>query len=172
MRRWERPLLLFSLALNVAFVSLAAVRIASDRSFERGVAGDANDRRVHGRASNGPFAKHWQARRAAALGRVLRLDPQQRARVDAQLETLRPRLREARQQAATQHLAFRRALARNDAGAVRIAATRAARAQAQLDSLSAEAMLQEIAVLEPGQRQRYVRWNFRAPRGPRPRLVD
>jgi len=29
MKRWERPLLLFSLAMNVAFVSLAATHIGS-----------------------------------------------------------------------------------------------------------------------------------------------
>jgi len=172
-RGWQRALLLFSLGLNVAFVSLAAVH-------RRERAGDPLPpipeelQAPPGPppADAGPFPPRWQARRAAALQRALALDPAQRHRLDHELDSLRPSLREARLHAAAQRVAFRRALLRGDAADVRSAARTAARAQSCVDSLSAEALLREMSVLHPEQRRRWARWTLQREPGRRGRRSE
>ncbi|MFQ5600491.1 MAG: hypothetical protein ACE5G2_08050 [Candidatus Krumholzibacteriia bacterium] len=156
-RRLERALLLFSLMLNVAFVSLAAVRTQSapgPRSF-------AEPRRA-------AFAKKWHHRRVAVLSRVLGLDRQQRVAMRENLRLLRPRLHATREELARARRAFRRALERRDMDAARAEQGHVSSAQARLDSLSAEAILLELVLLSEPQRQRYLRWTF-PPRGKRHR---
>lgn len=161
-RGWQRALLLFSLGLNVAFVSLAAVHRR-----ER-----APELPPPPPAEAGPFAPRWHMRRAAALERALALDASQRLRLDQELETLRPPLRTARLHAASQRQAFRQALLRGEPAEVRRAARAAARAQSQVDSLSAEALLREMSVLHPDQRRRWARWNLQREAGRRARHPD
>ena len=90
---WTRRVLLFSLAMNAAFVALAAVRIG-----------------VNAKPPPTPFApghppwppppqalpERWQARRAAHLAQLLRLDARQLDEIDARLRRLGPQLRGAR----------------------------------------------------------------------------
>lgn len=166
MRRWERPLLFFSLALNVAFVSLAAVRQVPRNG------GDLREGEIETPALPHPdrgrhLGRRWHERRHQALARVLRLDPEQLQRLDAGPGPSRPQLREARLQVFEGRLEYQRALARGDAAAARDAVRALSRAQARVDSLCAEAMLEETSMLRPDQRRRYVRWTFRPGPGPR-----
>jgi hypothetical protein len=171
-RGWQRALLLFSLALNVAFVSLAAVHRSGRSDAPPPIPEDLDAPSAPTPPHAGPFAPRWHARRAAALGRALALDRTQRAHLDHELEGLRPALRAARLHAAAERLQFRRALVRGDAENVRGAARAVARAQAQVDSLSAEALLREMSVLRPDQRHRWARWNLQHEPGRRTRRVE
>jgi Spy/CpxP family protein refolding chaperone len=175
-RTWERPAFLFSLALNVAFVALAAVRLGSSASVPRdtGAPADPGGRRVP------LFAERWHARRMDMLSHLLQLDAEQRHALDAALVPLGPQMRRARLSVDAERADFVRVLERNDADAARSGARRVARGQAALDSLTAEAMLREMSVLRPEQREIYLRATFwpgpppfgRRPwRGPRPGLV-
>jgi Spy/CpxP family protein refolding chaperone len=162
-RRWERPLLLFSLALNVAFVSLAAVRVTRDTAWrpDEREAGAPRGRR------QAVLAERWRAHRVGMLSRRLGLDDGQRGRLVAGLRHLEPDLRQARGQLHAERRRFEAALAGADHAAVQQAAAAVSRAQARLDSLSAQAMLREIEVLTPAQRAHYLRATFRP--GPRSR---
>ena len=173
-RGWQRALLFFSVALNVAFVSLAAVhRSGRDRMTPPPIPEEVDaPPPLPDPPDAGPFPRRWHARRTAALGRALTLDDGQRVRLDRELETLRPALRAARLDAAAQRTQFRRALVRGDAETVRRAAHSAARAQAQVDSLSAEALVREMSVLQPEQRHRWARWNLQREPGRRARRRD
>jgi len=161
---WQRALLLFSLALNVAFVSLAAVHRSGRAPIDPPPIPEELEAPPPPPGppppDAGPFPPRWQARRAAALGHALALDRAQRDRLDQELESLRPPLRAARLHAAAQRVAFRRALLRGDADGVRSAARASARAQSHVDSLSAEALLREMSVLHPEQRRRWARWTL------------
>jgi Spy/CpxP family protein refolding chaperone len=155
MRHWERPLLIFSLALNAAFVSLAAVHhVARPDTAElpRVAREPSGDRR-------GP--RQWRDHRRAVLGRELRMNHEQLRHLDAGFDAVRPELRSARQQVSLERRAYQEALVRGDAPAARAAVTDLSRAQTRVDSLCAEAMLRETAELRPEQRAHYVRWTFR-----------
>ena len=145
--RISRLVLIFSLGLNVAFVTLAAVR-ATD---------DADEGRALQRVD---FSPRWHGRRAAFLGRTLHLEPEQRVLLREHLGAMRPELQAARRALFDARNTFRDALRRNDVPGARQARTRVSVAQAQVDSLSAEAMLAELAVLRPEQRERYLRWTM------------
>jgi Spy/CpxP family protein refolding chaperone len=160
MKRWERPLLLFSIALNVGFVSLAAIQRAP---------------RPAGPPLMGPDSpraaaqmQRWQKHRHQAVARALDLDTDQRQRFGSSFDEMRPRLRSARREVVAERTAYGEALAAGDAGAARAAQRRLSRAQARVDSLCAEMMVQEATVLRPEQRARYVRWMFRPGMGPGP----
>lgn len=150
-RRLGRLLLWFSLGLNVAFVALAVVRAR-----ELSSAGPALQRV--------DFSSRWQGQRAMLLDRALRLDRVQRDVVREHLGAMRPELQAARRDLFQARNDFRAALRRNDAAGTRQTRARLSRAQVHLDSLSAEAMLAEIAVLRPEQRERYLRWTLDRPR--------
>ena len=150
--RFERLLLIFSLALNTTLVSLAVV---GAREAPR------DSRRTEPPAG---FSPRWHGQRAARMGRALRLDSGQRASMRSRLGSARPELHAARRQLAQARSEFRETLHQGNVGAARIARAEVSRAQARLDSLSAEAMLAELAVLRPDQRERYVRWTFDRPR--------
>ena len=77
---------------------------------------------------------------------------------------MRPELQAARRGLFDARSVFRDALRRNDVPGARQARTRVSVAQAKVDSLSAEAMLAELAVLRPEQRERYLRWTIDAQR--------
>jgi Spy/CpxP family protein refolding chaperone len=156
MKRWERPLLLFSLALNVAFVSVAATRATTrERRAPQLLAPDSPRAAEH--------LQRWRDRRHRALVHRLDLDPEQARTLDSEFENLRPRLRELRREIVFQRAAYARALAAGDAHVARAAARELSRAQVGVDSLCAEAMLRETSVMRPDQRARYVRWAFRGP---------
>ncbi len=175
-RGWQRALLFFSLALNVAFVSLAAVHRSERGPIDPPPIPEDLEAPppppIPPPPDAGPFAPRWQARRTAALGRALALDRAQRDRLDEELESLRPPLRAARLHAAAERVAFRRALLRGDAADVRNAARAASRAQVHVDSLSAEAMLREMSVLHPEQRRRWARWTLQREPGRRARQSE
>ena len=145
-RRWERLLLIFSLAVNAAFVSLAAVHLRSSEP------APAQIERPQAR-----FSPRWQRRRAFILGHRLGLDPAQREAIHARLATMGPDFAAAKEEMAQARQEFFRALARNDVHAARIARARLSVVQARIDSLSAEAMLREIEHLSPDQREGYLR---------------
>jgi len=146
--RFERLLLIFSLALNTTLVSLAIVGARETPS---------DSRRAEPPAG---FSPRWHGQRAARMGRALRLDPNQRASMQVRLGSARPELHAARRQLARARGEFRDTLRQGDVVAARAARAQVSWAQARLDSLSAEAMLAELAVLRPDQRERYVRWTF------------
>ncbi len=146
--RFERLLLIFSLALNTTLVSLAVVGAREAPSGNRNTEPPAG------------FSPRWHGQRAARLGRALRLDPSQRASMQNRLGIARPELQAARRQLARARSDFRDTLRQGDVATARAARAQVSRAQARLDSLSAEAMLAELAVLRPDQRERYVRWTF------------
>lgn len=145
--RLGRLLLLFSLGLNVAFVTLAAVR-SGDTTHEARVLQSAD------------YSPRWHGRRTALLGRALHLEPEQRVAVREQLGTMRPALQASRHTLFQARSDFRDALRRNDVLGARQARARVSLVQSRLDSLSAEAMLAELAVLRPEQRERYLRWTI------------
>jgi len=145
--RFGRLLLLFSLGLNVAFITLAAVRTRDTPRAGRAV-------------QHADYSPRWHGRRAALLGRALHLQPEQRAAVREQLGTMRPELQASRRELHLARSDFRDALRRNDVPGARQARARVSRVQSRLDSLSAEAMLAELAVLRPEQRERYLRWTI------------
>jgi len=165
-RRWERALLVFSLALNAAFVSLAAV-------YRRAEPAPAQIEPPRER-----FPPRWQRRRAAFLGHRLGLDREQRAAIHERLGTMGPAFVTAREDLVTTRHEFFAALQRNDLAAARAARQRLSTAQARLDSLSAEAMLREMEHLHGDQREQYLRWMSRPMRrghprgGPPPELHD
>lgn len=154
----ERLLLIFSLALNVAFVATAAV--VHHRSGSTTPVAVSEPPR---------FSTQWHGRRARAMDRRLHLERHQRRILRQQLNTFRPDLEATRRELITARRSFREALRRDDPQAVRAARQQVSRVQARLDSLTAEAMLAEIEVLQPEQRERYVRWTFERPRAWRPR---
>jgi Spy/CpxP family protein refolding chaperone len=141
-------LLVFSLALNVAFVSIAAVRPRREAPPHRLQAPPAD------------FTHRWHGRRAALLGRHLGLDRPQRQAIRRDLAPLRPALGETRGRLATARHDFAAALRRGDLEAARQARRRLSEAQAELDSLSAEAMFREVMHLRPHQRDRYLHRTF------------
>lgn len=145
--RIGRLLLFFSLGLNVAFVTLAVVRARESQSESREL------RRVD-------FSPRWHGRRATAMSRALRLDSHQRTALRERLGAMRPELQSARRELFSARDTFRTALSRNDVTRARQARMRLSQAQTRLDSLSAEAMLTEIADLSPEQRERYLRWTL------------
>lgn len=158
MRRWERPLLLFSIALNVGFLSLAAVQRA-ERPPAPPVPGPDSPRAA-------AEMQRWQRHRHQVVARALDLDEAQRQRFGASFDELRPRVRAARRAVMAERAVYGDALARGDAAAARAAQRNLSYAQARVDSLCAEMMVQEASVLRPEQRARYVRWMFRPGAGP------
>jgi Spy/CpxP family protein refolding chaperone len=154
MKRWERPLLLFSLALNAGFVSIAATR-----SYQHPEA-----RAPYFGPETPHSAQRWERfreRRHAAMAQRLDLDPQQLHVLDSDLDRFRSDLRDLRSNVVQERQIYAQALVNGDVPAARIAARRVSRAQARVDSLCAEAMLRETQVLTPEQRARYARWAFR-----------
>src|SRR5262245_47591225 len=170
MTRWERLLLLFSVALNVAFVSVAAVNIGRERA--EPPRRDVVEWRRGAVRGLPPMGRHdW---RRARLARELALDPPQQRAWEAQFARVAPELHEARARVAAARATYRRALVRGDLDAARGATREVSQAQAVVDSLCAEAMLGEAAVLRPEQRDRYVQWTLRFPeaRGRRERGME
>lgn len=153
MSRWERPLLLFSLALNAAFISLAAMQHVAHPERPAQFARESPD--------DHRSPRHRRAQRRAIMGRELGMDRDQMRHLDQGFDAFRPELGVAREQVAQQRLAYKEALMRGDGGAARTAVADLSRAQTRLDSLCAEAMLRETAELRPEQRAHYVRWTFR-----------
>src|SRR5262245_66097550 len=125
MKHWERPLLLFSLAMNIAFVSLAATHVGSrhQRRQEPMVIdlGDPGD--IHHVLERGHL------RRRAALDRALRLDPEQFMAFDSGYRRVRPLLHDARRVVVDERRDYARALEYGDARTARDAARRLAHAQ-------------------------------------------
>jgi Spy/CpxP family protein refolding chaperone len=107
------------------------------------------------------LGERWRSRRIAMMQRRLGLDDEQRRRLTDGLRPLEAGLRASRQQLEAARQRFEAALARADHAAAQHAAAEVSRAQSHLDSLSAQAMLREIEVLTPEQRDRYLRWTFR-----------
>jgi Spy/CpxP family protein refolding chaperone len=153
-KRWERPLLLFSVALNVGFVSLAAVHFAKRPGPPPPFAGADSPR---ARA----LMQRWQQHRHEALARALDLDATQRQQFGAGFDTFHAPLRAARREVMAQRHAYGSALARGDVDGARLAQAKLSAAQTRLDSLCAQMMLQETSMLRPEQRARYVQWMFR-----------
>jgi hypothetical protein len=151
-RRLERLLLIFSVALNVAFLTTAAIY---QRDRDRPSWNEQDPQ-----ADPAWFSTHWHGHRAAALDRRLHLERHQRRVVRQHLRTMRPELETTRRELSSARRHFREALWRDDARAVREARQQVSLVQARLDSLTAETMLGEIGVLRPHQRERYVRWTF------------
>jgi len=151
--RVERLVLIFSLALNVAFLTTAAVRHHQAVPAQNGNVTETPT-----------FSPHWQGHRAAAMDRRLHLERRQRRLLQQHLGTFRPELESTRRELVTARRRFRDALRQDDAAAVRAARQQVSRVQTRLDSLTAEAMLAEIDMLQPEQRDRYVRWTFERPR--------
>lgn len=154
MKRWERPLLLFSLALNAGFVSIAATRGIQRPEPRAPYVGPETPR----------SAQHWERfreRRHRAMARRLDLDPQQLQALDADFDHFRTNYRELRRSVVQERQRYADALVHGDAPAARDAARRVSQAQARVDSLCAEAMLREARVLTPEQRAGYARWAFR-----------
>jgi len=160
--RAERFLLIFSVALNVAFVATAAV---THRHSSSSQPVDVTE--------PARFSSHWHGHRTDAMDRRLHLERHQRRVLRQQLGDFRPELEATRRDLAAARQRFREALRRDDAPGVRAARQQVSRVQTRLDSLTAEAMLAEINVLHPEQRERYVRWTFerRRTRLPRQRPV-
>ena len=105
--RVERLLLIFSLALNVAFLTTAAVRQRHPATFR-----DAD-------VTEPPrFSSHWHGHRAAALDRRLHLERQQRRVLRQHLNTLRPELEATRRELVTARQRFRESLSQDDAHVV------------------------------------------------------
>ena len=176
MRRWERPLLLFSVALNVAFLTIGATRsVTREEPAPRLLAPDSPRAARH--------LERWREHRHATMARRLGLQPDQIHALDSEFEQLRPELRNLRQEVVRQRTTYAQALARGDVATARAAARSVASAQSRVDSLCAEAMIRETSVMHPEQRTRYVRWTFRVGpghgrspdglgrRGPRPTQV-
>jgi len=153
-KRWERPLLLFSVALNVAFVGIAATRHVGNRDMPPPLPPHP-ELRPEAMA----MRRHhlWRHER---LARTLRLNAAQRARWDTQFSQLAPAIESSRSRLQTARITYRQALLGSDVSGVRLAAHAVSRAQAAVDSLYAEAMAAETAVLRPDQRRRYVRWTL------------
>jgi Spy/CpxP family protein refolding chaperone len=157
-KRWERLLLLFSLALNVAFVTLAATR-------QRPSPAPQTPRGFGERFE--PGGQGRDARRRV-YHRVLRLDPHQALVLDREFESVEPPLREARRRVAGSRRRYAEAVVRGEAAEARAAARALARERTALDSLVAETIVRESSVLDPEQRAHYVRMVLRShDRGPR-----
>ena len=183
MTRWQRPLLVFSLALNVAFLSLAATHVVRNRDAgaDADAGGSSPGMRPERPPRHNPMLQRWHEQRHHKVARALDLDAAQQAAWDANFARIAPALPDVHLRAMTARAAYRTALLRGDANAVRSAAAEVSRAQARIDSVCAEAMAGETSVLGPEQRARYVRWMFRggpgrggapfglAPFGPGPR---
>lgn len=154
MRRWERPLLLFSVALNVAFLTIGATRsITREEPAPKLLAPDSPRAVRH--------LERWREHRHATMARRLGLHPDQVHVLDAEFEQMQPELRKLRQEVVRQRTSYAQALARGDIATARAAARSVASAQARVDSLCSEAMIREASVMHPEQRTRYVRWTFR-----------
>lgn len=187
MKRWERVLLLFSLALNISFVSIAATHFARIR--DEGPPPEAESPAMmppHGGAMGhdgsmarggsmghpGPMAhrfpalERWHERRHKRFAQRLQLDPAQQDAWNTRFGVLAPQIAEARMDIVTARDAYHGTLLRGDADAIRAAAHQVSQTQSRLDSLCAEAMAAEAASLRPDQRARYVRWLTQPPRFP------
>jgi hypothetical protein len=160
MKTWERLLLLFSVAMNVAFVSLAAVHVARDRDGAPVTAPPAPA--SEGRREGADLRDH-HARRRARLARRLGLDVEQRRLWDTGFEAVAPDLRAARREVARRRVEYREALLAGDGDRARQATRAVSRAQAHVDSICAAAMWNEAAALRSDQRRDYVRWTLREP---------
>jgi len=187
MKRWERVLLLFSLALNISFVSIAATHFARrgdegppeaeapalmvpregsvghDGSVGHGES--VHDEFVgrggavgYGRQHRFPALERWHARRHKRFAERLQLDPVQQEAWNTRFGALAPQIADARMDIVAARDTYHDTLLHGDAGAIRAAAHRVSLAQTRLDSLCAEAMAAEAASLRPDQRARYVRW--------------
>ncbi len=108
---------------------------------------------------SGRMLRHWPERRIDRLGRELDLSPEQRAQLARSLEALSPEIRDQAGRLMQERTRLHRAFMAGSANAdsVRTQARMVAEAQARLDSLVAEAMMRENAVLSPEQRARYGR---------------
>ena len=160
MKRWERLLLFFSVAMNIAFVSLAAMHVTRARGDTDN--GSPPPSRSEWRRDSADLRDH-HARRRARLARRLALDTEQRSRWDTGFEAVAADLRAARRDVATARAAYRRALLDGDRDGARAATRAVSRAQTHVDSICAEAMWSEAATLRPDQRRDYVRWTLREP---------
>lgn len=170
MKRWERILLLFSLALNISFVSMAAMHFARLRD-DAPPPGAGTPVLMPPPGHEGPphrvpALERWHARRHARFARRLQLDAAQQDAWNARFGTLAPQIADARMSVAAARDLYHGTLLRGDAGAIRSAARQVSMAQTRLDSLCAEAMAAEAASLRPEQRARYVRWLTQPPRFP------
>lgn len=175
MKRWERALLFFSLALNISFVSIAATHLVHQRDdgpppeefgspavLQR--QGHPGEPGMVGRRF--PALERWHAKRHRRFAERLQLDPAQQELWNSRFGALAPKIAEARLTIAAARNDYHQTLLHGDAAAIRGAARRVSQAQARLDSLCAEAMAAEAASLRPDQRARYVHWLTEPPRFP------
>lgn len=171
MKRWKRALLFFSVALNISFVSMAAMHFVQAR--DGGPPPEAESPAMMPPPGHpGPMGRHfpalerWHARRHKRFAARLQLDPAQQDEWNGRFAVLAPKIAEARVDIVVARSAYQATLLRGDAEAIRAAARRVSQAQALLDSLCAEAMASEAVSLRPDQRARYVRWLTQTPRFP------
>jgi Spy/CpxP family protein refolding chaperone len=174
MKRWAWILLAVSLALNVGLLSAAAVHLADMRRAARREAGlaafdhergaRAGSMRGRGRGlgmmADGPggeLLRHWPDRRIRRLTAALDLRPEQQERLRRSLGALRGDIRSQAGELMRERTALHRALMSGavDDSVVHRRAKIVGACQARLDSLAAEAMVREMAVLTPAQRERY-----------------
>jgi len=176
MKRWAWILLAVSLALNVGLLSAAAVHLADMRRdaarrspgyaafhAERGERGGrAGSMRGRGRgmSAEGPgsdLLRHWPERRIRRLTAQLDLTPEQQRELRESLGGLQGDIRTQAGELMRERMALRRALMSGavEDSVVHRRAKLVAACQARLDSLAAEAMVREMAVLTPDQRARY-----------------
>ncbi len=175
MKRWAWILLAVSLALNVGLLSAAAVHLADMKRdparrsagfgihAERGGA-ERDARRGRGRGMgmgsenpNADLLRHWPERRIRRLTAALDLTPEQQARLRASLGELQGGIRGQAGELMRERMALHRALMSGavEDSVVHRRAKLVGSCQARLDSLAAEAMVREMAVLTPAQRERY-----------------
>lgn len=184
MKRGMWILLVLSLALNVGFVSAALVHWAEShrghagagfrsggpggqgpgwaaghpgRGFRDGAGGRGDGR---GRRMVGPrpgLLDQWPGRRIDRLHEAVGLTPEQREMLRDKLGELRAEIQANTRALMEERIRLHRALREGDAGAalVRSGARRVAELQTRLDSLVAESMIRENAILNPEQRRRY-----------------
>ena len=169
MRKLLFPLLMLSLGLNVGLLyhQFAGER-GAEPSAQRPPAPRGEGWRGGGRELD---AERFVRHRVAILTEALDLDEEQRARVRETLEDLIPRIAERRRSMMETRRSMQEELAGSplDAEEFRRRRARLNRAQAEIDSLVAEAMLAEVAVLTPDQRSRYLELTpFGDPPGPPP----
>jgi len=171
MKRWERALLFFSVALNISFVSIAATHFVSRG--DDGPPPEAESPAMMPPPGHpGPMGRHfpalerWHARRHERLAARLQLDPAQQDAWNGRFAALAPKIAEARMDIVEARRAYHTTLLQGDAESIRAAARRVSQTQARLDSLCAEAMAAEAGSLRPDQRARYVRWLTQPPRFP------
>ena len=113
--------------------------------------------------------ERWHEQHHERLGQRLGLDAGQERTWRANFEAVAPQMSAARARVAESRADYRSALESADPGRIRSAARDVWRAQAVLDSLSAEAIAADAAILRPEQRDVFLRAMWRGGPGARGR---